>query len=305
MDYDFTVGPEQGGLRLDVFLAGALGEFSRSEVQAGIAAGRTRVNGATAFKKSLVLSPGDRVEFVPGGAPPLAGAPEAFPLDIRYEDQWLLVVNKPAGMVVHPAPGHSGGTLVNGLLAYSSLSDLGGEFRPGIVHRLDKDTSGLLMVAKTNSCHLRLSEMLKAREVERVYLALLLGKLPQARGRIRGPIGRHPRQRKSMAISEKGKDALTDFKVLRYFPGYTLVQAGLLTGRTHQIRVHFSHLGWPVVGDRLYGPRHQDKKYAGHMLHARTLRFDHPFLPKKIQVTAEPPQEFLQLLRELNRAAEG
>lgn len=301
MLHKILVADEHGGWRLDKFLAHSLRNYSRSEIQANIVAGAAKVNGIVISKKGYVLAQGDTVEAdIAESAPPVGGG-EDIPLDIRYEDQWLLVVNKPAGMVVHPAPGHTRGTLVNGLLNYGAgLSDLGGSFRPGIVHRLDKDTSGLLMVAKTNACHLRLAEMLKAREIERIYLALLAGKLPQTRGRISGPIGRHPRQRTSMAIVESGKPSVTDFRVLRYFSRHTLVQVKLQTGRTHQIRVHFAHMGWPVAGDVVYGPRNRGKKYAGHMLHARTLRFMHPFLGGEISVTAEPPREFLDLLRLLN-----
>lgn len=288
-------------LRLDKFLVQHL-ELSRSEIQANITAGRARVNGQVVTKKGWPLKPGDAVELEVQELPPLAGVQEDIPLDIRYEDQWLLVVNKPVGMVVHPAPGHHSGTLVNALLGYgAALSDLGGEFRPGIVHRLDKETSGLLMVAKTNSCHLRLAAMLKAREITRTYLALVSGLVQPAQGRITGPIGRHPRHRVKMAIVQGGKPAVTDFRVLRYFQRHSLVQVNLQTGRTHQIRVHFSHLGRPVVGDTVYGPKNQEIKYSGQMLHARTLEFMHPFLDKRIRVTAEPPPEFMEILRRLHR----
>lgn len=300
MGHNLPVTEEYGGWRLDKFLSHRLEAISRSEIQLAIAAGNVWVNGQPTLKKSQLLSTGDRVELNELAVKEPAGCPEMIPLDIRYEDQWLLIVNKQAGMVVHPAPGHRGGTLVNALLGRgAALSDLGGGFRPGIVHRLDKDTSGLLLVAKTNPCHLQLAEMIRAREIERTYLALLLGKLPQSSGRISGPIGRHPRRRTSMAILEKGKPAYTDFRVLRYFRRFTLVEAKLQTGRTHQIRVHFAHLGWPVAGDKLYGK--EGEKYAGHMLHARTLRFIHPVLGKKLSVTAEPPPEFLALLRQLSR----
>ena len=301
MRHNFSVAEEFSGWRLDKFLANFVSGCSRSEIQAYIAAGQAQVNGAVSTKKGHVLATGDAVELEIAETKAPAGASEDIPLDIRYEDQWLLVVNKPAGMVVHPAPGHAGGTLVNGLLGYGAgLSDLGGAFRPGIVHRLDKDTSGLLLVAKNNACHLRLAEMLKAREIERIYLALLSGKLPQTHGRISGPIGRHPRQRTSMAIVESGKPAVTDFRVLRYYRRHTLVEVKLQTGRTHQIRVHFAHMGRPVAGDLVYGRRERGEKYTGHMLHARTLRFMHPFLGREISVTAEPPREFLDLLRKLN-----
>lgn len=297
----FRVEPDYAGWRLDKFLASLIKDHSRNEIQTSILAGGCQVNGVNVSKKQHVLVAGDVVMFQPVVKDNLPGRPEAISLDIRYEDEWLLVVNKPAGMVVHPAPGHGGGTLVNGLVGYGAdLSDLGGSFRPGIVHRLDKETSGLLLVAKSNACHKRLGEMLKEQAIDRLYLALLHGKLSQARGTISGPIGRHPRQRVKMAIVEGGKPSITDFRVLSYFPGYSLVLVKLRTGRTHQIRVHFAGLGHPVVGDKVYGPNSKQEA-GGHMLHARTLTFIHPFLKKELSITAEPPAEFLAHLRKLNQ----
>lgn len=300
MKHNFTVEESQG-LRLDKYLVQQLPHLSRSAIQANISAGHVLVNGTSVSKKGFILKTGDSVELDIQDLYKPAGAQEDIPLDIRYEDPWLLVVNKPGGMVVHPAPGHKSGTLVNALLGYGAgLSDLGGEFRPGIVHRLDKETSGLLLVAKTNSCHLRLAELFKAREVKRIYLALVLGIVQPAQGRITGPVGRHPRQRIKMAIVQGGKQAITDFRVIRYFRRHSLVQVNLQTGRTHQIRVHFSHLGRPIVGDKVYGAKNPDIKYSGHMLHARTLEFMHPFLDKRIRITAEPPREFMEILRLLH-----
>lgn len=300
MKHSFIVGDCQD--RLDKFLVRQLPGLSRNEIQSNIAAGRALVNGQVVSKNGYSLRPGDSVELVVKELAPLSGAREDIALDIRYEDSWLLVVNKPVGMVVHPAPGHHSGTLVNALLGYGvGLSDVGGEFRSGIVHRLDKETSGLLMVAKTNNCHLRLAAMLKAREVKRTYLALVSGIVQPVRGRITGPIGRHPRQRIKMAVIPGGKAAVTDFRVIRYFRRHSLVQVNLQTGRTHQIRVHFSHMGRPIVGDAMYGFKNPGIKYTGHMLHARTLEFMHPFADRKIKVTAEPPQEFIKILRCLHR----
>lgn len=300
MRHSFAVESEFSGWRLDKFLSEQIQDISRSEIQANISAERAWVNGTAVTKKGFILSESDRVELEVADLPPLSGAVEDIPLDIRFEDEWLMVINKPVGMVVHPAPGHYSGTLVNALLGYGSgLSNLGGEFRPGIVHRLDKETSGLLMVAKTNSCHQALAAMLKAREIKRTYLALVCGRIPQAHGRITGPIGRHPRLRIKMAIVEQGKPAVTDFKVLHFFRQHTLLQVNLLTGRTHQIRVHFASIGHPVAADTVYGGKHPDIKYSGHMLHARTLKFLHPVLGKPVSVTAEPPEEFLEILRRL------
>lgn len=300
MKHEFTVDVENKGLRLDLFLTKMVPEISRSEIQTNISAGRALVNGQRVTKKGFVLAAKDAVELEVAQPQTLAGVAEEIALDIRYEDKWLLAVNKPLGMVVHPAPGHYSGTLVNALLGYcSSLSSLGEEFRPGIVHRLDKETSGLLLIAKTNSCHLQLAQMLKNREIKRTYLALVAGQFQQSSGTITGPIGRHPRQRTKMAIVENGKPAVTDFKVLRDYSRHTLLQVNLQTGRTHQIRVHFSHLGRPVVGDSVYGKKDRELKYSGHMLHARTLSFIHPVLHKRIQISAEPPREFIEILRQL------
>ena len=301
MKHRFSVSSLFVGWRLDKCLAQVIPSMSRSAIQVAISQGRAQVNGAVISKKGYILAQDDRVELEEDEVQVSTRAGDDMPIDIRYEDEWLLVVNKPVGLVVHPAPGHPRRTLVNGLLAYgASLSNLGEGFRPGIVHRLDKDTSGLLLVAKTNASHLRLAAMFKAKVIERIYLALLSGKLSQRQGRIRGPIGRHPRRRTSMAIVEKGKPAETDFRVLRYFQHHTLVEVRLQTGRTHQIRVHFAHLGRPVVGDQVYGQGDSQRGLTGHMLHARTLRFTHPFTNKNISITAEPPQEYLNLLRQLS-----
>lgn len=307
MKHKIRVDKTNAGQRLDSFLARNL-EHSRSSVQQAVSQGRVKVDGAVATKKSLVLAGGEWIEFSAKQTVAQTDQPEDIPLDIRYEDMWLLVINKPPGMVVHPAPGHHHGTLVNALVGRgASLSEIGAEGgRPGIVHRLDKDTSGLLLVAKTNLVHRKLAAMLKQRTIKRTYIALVHGCVDRNRGRISGPIGRHPRNRVKMAIVEEGKRAVSDFRVLRRYEKYTLVEVKLQTGRTHQIRVHFSHLGWPVVGDEVYCRRERDEyEGQGQMLHARTLRLNHPISGVPLSLTAPPPRGFIQFLRCLHSDESG
>ncbi len=303
MKHKIRVGEEFAGQRLDVFLTSAIDGVSRSFVQQAMTNGQVTVDGVVVTKKGHELAGGEWVHYIEQPKPETSHhEPEAVDLDICYEDMWLLVVNKPPGMVVHPAPGHHRGTLVNALLGQGArLSDVGSEGgRPGIVHRLDKETSGLLMVAKTDAVHRQLAEMLKKRTISRTYVALVHGRVNRDRGRINGPIGRHPRNRIKMAVIEGGKPAVTDFAVLHRFARHSFVRLGLQTGRTHQIRVHFAHLGWPVVGDDIYG-RKEDKTYDyhGHMLHARTLAFEHPVSGLPVSVTAAPPRGFTEYLRRL------
>ncbi|MTI95010.1 MAG: RluA family pseudouridine synthase [Firmicutes bacterium] len=296
MEHRFVVDAESAGTRLDKYLALTNTHLSRSSVQNHINRGMVTVNGQVITKKRHVLGTGDTIILTQLPEPDTV-CHEDIRLDIRYQDEWLLIVNKPVGMVVHPAPGHHSGTLVNALLGTGvGLSETEAH-RPGIVHRLDKDTSGLLLVAKTNQCQWRLSEMLKARQISRTYLALVHGIVSHDKGRIEGPIGRHPKNRTKMAIVENGKEAITHFNVLRRFQRHTLLAVKLETGRTHQIRVHFSRMGFPVVGDTTYG--HSDPQLAGHLLHARTLEFQHPITSMPVSVTVGPPEEFRQRLREL------
>jgi 23S rRNA pseudouridine1911/1915/1917 synthase len=233
---------------------------------------------------------------------------ENIGLDILYEDEDIIVINKPRGMVVHPAAGNYTGTLVNALLKHcsGSLSDINGVIRPGIVHRIDKDTSGILVVAKNNNSHGKLSDRLKEHDIRRVYIAVAEGIIPEESGKIDAPVGRHPVDRKKMAVNVKnGRRAVTHFKVLERFKETTLLELKLETGRTHQIRVHMSYIGHPLVGDTVYGRKKQKYNFEGQALHARLLGFVHPSTDKYMEFEAEPPQVFKALIEslrnELNR----
>ena len=269
----FSVLAEEAGGRLDVVVA-ARAELSRAAVQKLIDDGRVLVNSAPA-RKRLVLRTGDEVAWE---APVAAGstlAAETVPYVVRYEDEWLLVVDKPAGVVVHPAPGHEHGTLAHGLVAHGARG--GHEARPGIVHRLDKDTSGLLIVAKSDEAYRRLVGAMEQRAIKRVYIALLYGALAENEGTIDAPIGRHVRDRKRMSVHTTApRPAVTHFRVIGRAAGYTLVRVQLETGRTHQIRVHFAAVGHPVAGDAQYGRRARPESLARQFLHAARLGFAHP-----------------------------
>jgi len=304
-------------MRLDRFLATRLPELSRSRIQALIGERHVQVDGASR-KASHRLRGGEAVSVELPAPRPLELAPEPIPLDVAYEDEALLVVNKPAGMVVHPGPGHERGTLVHALLARCpSLSGIGGVRRPGIVHRLDKGTSGLLVVAKTDQAHLELARQLKARTVSRRYLALVHGRVPQEAGVIEAAIGRHPHDRLRMAVrpAGQGRAALTQFRVLERFEGFTLLEARLRTGRTHQIRVHLAHLGFPVAGDPVYrrrSVRPPEGELAGRLaalgglaLHAAALGFDHPQSRERCEFEAPLPPPFAALLDWLRRHRRG
>jgi 23S rRNA pseudouridine1911/1915/1917 synthase len=296
------------GYRLDRFLAERLPDRSRSEIQRWIKNGMVLVGGATS-KPGYRLEAGDLITVSIPSPEPYEVLPEPIPLDIRYEDDDLLVVNKPAGMVTHPAAGHSTGTLVNAVLHHvPDLVGVGGVERPGIVHRLDKDTTGLIVVAKNDRAHRYLQEQFKERTVEKKYQALLFGFLSPARGRIEAPIGRDPKDRKKMAVVPvgSGREAVTRYRVLRYYRDdrtvgrqqYTLVEAMPKTGRTHQIRVHMAYIGHPIVGDKVYGRRKQRLPIERHFLHAGYLRFRRPSDGKWVEVSAELPDD-LQFVLEI------
>ena len=285
--------------RIDKVLAHQFNQFSRSHLQKWIEDGNVRVNGQP-VKPKYKLAVGDQVVIEPEAPQKVDLTPEKIPLDIVYEDDDVIVVNKPQGMVVHPAPGHPNHTLVNALLYHSPLSTINGEFRPGIVHRIDKDTSGLLMIAKNDLAHRSLAAQLKAKTNQREYVALVHGVIKQDAGTINAPIGRSKKDRKKQAVVSDGRHAVTHFKVLHRFRHYTLVSCRLETGRTHQIRVHMKSIGHPLAGDPLYGPR-KTLPGRGQYLHARLLGFKHPRTGKELVFTAPLPEYFQQMLDKLKK----
>ena len=295
---------EDTGLRLDQFLARETG-MTRSACQKLLEQGLVTAAGKTAGKNDRLRPGMDILVELPEPREDRA-APEEIPLEVVYEDGQLLVVNKPKGMVVHPAAGHAQGTLVNALLHHCAgqLSGINGVIRPGIVHRIDKDTSGLLLVAKTDLAHLSLAEQIKEHSLTRRYETVVLGHLPEESGRIELPIGRHPTQRKKMAVTEKNsRNAVTHYRVLEEYPGYSYLECTLETGRTHQIRVHLSHLGHPVLGDTVYGPKKGYPGLEGQCLHARTVGFRHPVTGEYLEFHSELPPYFTEVLEKLRRSS--
>jgi len=295
-----TVAENEAGQRLDAFLAAKIPDMSRSYIQKLIEDGLILVNGQSTKGKVKTYS-GMNIEVYMPEAEPLQVKPENIPLNIVYEDSDILIINKPRDMVVHPAPGNKDNTLVNALLYHcrDSLSDINGIIRPGIVHRIDKDTTGLIAVAKNNKAHQSLAQQLKDRSMKRVYEAIVEGIIKEDRGTIDAPIGRHPIDRKRMAVTTgKGKEAVTHFEVLERLKGATYIRVRLETGRTHQIRVHMSYINHPVYGDPLYG-RNTKKLTGGQMLHARFLRLRHPSTGEYMEFEAELPGDFIELLESL------
>ncbi len=285
-----TANREDAGERLDLFLSRFGLWPSRSFVQKIIANGGVTIDGKV-LKASYRLEEGDRITVSWEEPKPLMAEPEAIPLDILYEDADLIVVNKPRGMVVHPAAGNYRGTLVNALLDHCrDLSGIGGVIRPGIVHRLDKDTSGILVAAKNDFAHLHLAAQLKARTMKRVYQVLVHGNPPES-GRVEAPIGRDPVARKKMAVVANGKPAATNYRVVEYFSKFALLEARLESGRTHQIRVHLSYIGYPVVGDPLYGRKREIVPISGQALHAGMLGFIHPRSSEYLEFSKPAPDE--------------
>ena len=290
--------------RLDHFLADELSDYSRSRLQSFIKEGRVRVDGEPAKKYGQALTPGQMITVVIPEEHASGLVPENIPLDILYEDDQSIVINKPAGMVVHPAAGHESGTLVNAVLAHcDDLKGFGGEIRPGVVHRLDRDTSGIIVMAKNEKAHIFLQEQFKERSINKRYLALVDGAPPTPSGRVEAPIGRDPVRRQQMAIltPDKGREAVTEYRTVERFARHTLVEAHPLTGRTHQIRVHMAFLKCPIVGDVLYGRRKQSIALDRHFLHAYRLTILLPGHDAPMTFEAPLPAELEAVLQELRQ----
>jgi 23S rRNA pseudouridine1911/1915/1917 synthase len=299
------VHEEGAGQRADVWLTDQLEPMTRSAVQRLLAEGQVLREGRTLTKNSR-LSDGDCLEITLPDPEPADVLPQNIPLDIVYEDEDVIVVNKPKGLVVHPAPGHPDGTLVNALMYHcgDSLSGIGGELRPGIVHRIDRDTSGLLIAAKNDAAHQKLAAQLQDHTLARTYHCIVTGRLREDSGTVNAPIGRHPVERKKMAVVANGRPAVTHWTVLERFPGFTYVECRLETGRTHQIRVHMAYLGHPIWGDTVYGGKKPVPGLQGQCLHAVGLRFLHPRTGEPVELHCGLPEEFQAKLRSL-RAKNG
>ncbi|WP_278851265.1 RluA family pseudouridine synthase [Ligilactobacillus aviarius] len=294
---DYVITDQTG--RIDKVLTTLEPEITRSQLKNLINDGHVTVNGQ-AVKPKYKVQAGDKISLVKPEPQSLELTPENIPLDIVYEDDDVIVVNKPQGMVVHPAPGHPDHTLVNALLYHSPLSTINGTFRPGIVHRIDKDTSGLLMVAKNDLAHQSLAEQLRNKTNKREYLALVYGQIKEDEGTIDAPLGRNPQDRKKQAVVKGGRHAVTHFKVIKRYDNFTLIKCILETGRTHQIRVHMKYIGHPLVGDPLYGPRKVIGK-NGQFLHAALLGFKHPRTGKEMVFEAPLPENFQKMLDKLDK----
>lgn len=300
--FKFLPDSKDAHQRLDVYLSRKDLGLSRSRIQKLISSGEVKVNGSV-VKPGYKIRAGERIEVTIPGLEPLRVKPEKIPLDVLYEDKDLMVINKPKGLVVHPGAGRSSGTLVNALLHYGKdLSGIGGTLRPGIVHRLDKDTSGVLVIARNDFTHLALSAQFKKRRVKKEYIALVKGKVLKGQGKIEVAIGRHPVKRKKMAVGAKRvRRAVTNYRVLERFENSTLLEVTPETGRTHQIRVHLAHIGHPVVGDAKYGgkPRTVIVNLKGQLLHARKLGFVHPGTKEYMEFTAPLPEEMERIVAKL------
>ena len=288
--------------RLDAFLASSLDGLTRSQATRLIESGEVAVNGR-AVSKSYKLAGGEDIAVTLPEPEPVEAVPQDIPLDVVYEDADVIVVNKPSGMVVHPAPGHPDGTLVNALLHHcaGTLSGVGGALRPGIVHRIDRDTSGLIIAAKNDAAHQYLSAQLADHTLARTYECIVVGKLREDRGTVDAPIARHPTDRKRMAVVAGGREAVTHWEVIARYPGYTHVRCRLETGRTHQIRVHMAYIGHPILGDTVYGAKKEVPGLTGQCLHAVGLRFLHPRTHEVVELSCPLPEEFTRMLQKIRK----
>lgn len=293
---------ESKNQRLDAFLASSLDGLTRSQATRLIESGEVAVNGR-AVSKSYKLAGGEDIAVTLPEPEPVEAVPQDIPLDVVYEDADVIVVNKPSGMVVHPAPGHPDGTLVNALLYHcaGTLSGVGGALRPGIVHRIDRDTSGLIIAAKNDAAHQYLSAQLADHTLARTYECIVVGALREDRGTVDAPIARHPTGRKRMAVVAGGREAVTHWEVIARYPGYTHVRCRLETGRTHQIRVHMAYIGHPILGDTVYGAKKEVPGLTGQCLHAVGLRFLHPRTHEVVELSCPLPEEFTRMLQKIRK----
>ena len=298
-DLKFIVTKENIGKRLDAYVSSLKDNISRSNAQKLIKNNKIFVNGKN-VKESYKVKENDEIRIIIEEPKKSSLKPENIPLDIIYEDNDIIVINKPKGMVVHPGNGNHEGTLVNAVLAYAKdLSGIGGELRPGIVHRIDKDTSGLIIVAKNDKAHKNLSEEIKNHEVTKIYTCLVRGNISEDDATIDMPIGRDKNDRKKMAVTEDGKKAITHFRVLKRYGNYTLLRVKIDTGRTHQIRVHMAKIGHPIIGDEVYSNGKNEFNVHGQMLHSTYLKFKHPVTGKELELEAPLPQYFQDVLEQL------
>lgn len=293
---------ESKNQRLDAFLASSLDGLTRSQATRLIESGEVAVDGK-AVSKSYKLAGGEDIAVTLPEPEPVEAVPQDIPLDVVYEDADVIVVNKPSGMVVHPAPGHPDGTLVNALLYHcaGTLSGVGGALRPGIVHRIDRDTSGLIIAAKNDAAHQYLSAQLADHTLARTYECIVAGALREDRGTVDAPIARHPTDRKRMAVVAGGREAVTRWEVIARYPGYTHVRCRLETGRTHQIRVHMAYIGHPILGDTVYGAKKEVPGLTGQCLHAVGLRFLHPCTHEVVELSCPLPDEFTRMLQKIRK----
>ena len=293
---------ESKNQRLDAFLASSLDGLTRSQATRLIESGEVAVN-ERAVSKSYKLAGGEDIAVTLPEPEPVEAVPQDIPLDVVYEDADVIVVNKPSGMVVHPAPGHPDGTLVNALLYHcaGTLSGIGGALRPGIVHRIDRDTSGLIIAAKNDAAHQYLSAQLADHTLARTYECIVVGALREDRGTVDAPIARHPTGRKRMAVVAGGREAVTHWEVIARYPGYTHVRCRLETGRTHQIRVHMAYIGHPILGDTVYGAKKEVPGLTGQCLHAVGLRFLHPRTHEVVELSCPLPEEFTRMLQKIRK----